>query len=107
MYTPLLSNKVVKKMSELLSARVPITFKNIVMALAKAHGMDLSTFIRTCLQEKIDAESQISLPETIIERIGFLKQIVFNCYDWTRDEDLVKKEVEELWEMVQLRKNLP
>lgn len=94
-------------MSELLSARVDQDFKKAVIAWAKLHGMDISTFIRTCIQEKMEAEAQFSLPEVMIGQISFLHQIVFTCYDWDRSEDLIKQEVEHLWAITQANNDSP
>lgn len=89
-----------------LSTRVDPVFKELVIKQAEIHGMDIANFIRICLKEKLDSESKISLSETLVDQICFLKQIVFNCYDWGRDEALIKKEVEHLWGMIQINQDL-
>lgn len=92
-------------MSVPLSARVDPAFKERVIRQAEIHGMDTSTFVRTCIQEKLDGETQISLPKTLVDEICFLKQIIFACYDWGRDEEFIKKEVRHLWEMTQINQD--
>lgn len=87
-----------------VATRVEPELKVHLMKEAELRGMDLASFIRACLEEKLEDSEQIPLSSLVVDQIYFLKQIVFNGFDWNNDENLVKKEVEHLWNMTQVRK---